>query len=484
MKNKKNIILLVVILILTSISSFAETKKLKEIGRYTLVRIKGQVPTSEVMKILVDRYAGDIKYGFDMAGYGDLYLPFMDQLKSSTFKEDTLAIGDKMMWMLFRSFRKVKIVKDLEWAGKEPLPIFTFTVVKNYKHYNFIMPRACGNISLRNVEEVIPDATCNIQVDPVKANLNDPISIDMSGSQNAKSMEIEVLGPDGTRIATKTLSPDSPRWQTKFSTPGEYTFRAKAVNSEGKTSTNFCEAKTYINFPPICKLWTSCIPCKDFVGHPITFDTSNSTDPDGEVVKSDCEITDESGNVVATNSDTTKPFSWEKIFEKPGIYTITAVVTDDFGAVSKPDSVQIEVSQKRLFMLVEGFPQWARGSYGPYLGARFGMLYQIVPATLDLVISAGGSVALKGEPWKSFISANALLNVNAGPAYFGGGLGFDTKVKDTRKADVVLVGNIGFNLFNSTTSIGSIFGEVRAPISKDTEFAKHHKLVLGFRMLF
>ena len=77
MKNKKALALVASILILFTLTSFAETKKLKEIGRYTLVRIKGEVPTSEVMKILVDKYAGDIKYGFDLAGYGDLYLPFI-----------------------------------------------------------------------------------------------------------------------------------------------------------------------------------------------------------------------------------------------------------------------------------------------------------------------------------------------------------------------------------------------------------------------
>ena len=114
MKNKKFIFLVIGILILFSLSSYAETKKLKRIGRYTLVRIKGEIPTAEVMKTVLDKYSGDIKYGFVMAGYGDLFLPFMDQTKAASFEETELAVGDKMISILFRSRGKVKVVPKEE----------------------------------------------------------------------------------------------------------------------------------------------------------------------------------------------------------------------------------------------------------------------------------------------------------------------------------------------------------------------------------
>ena len=485
MKNKKILLTTVVcILALSVITSYAETKKLKQIGRYTLVRIKGQVPTSEVMKTLVDRYAGDIKYGFDLAGYGDLFLPFLEQLKNESFKEDAIEIGDKLMWMLFRSHGKVKIVEDLEWAGKKPVPIFSFIVKKDYKQYEIIMPRACGNISLRKVEEVIPPAICDIVVDPIKANINDPISVDMSGSQHAKSMEVEVVGPDGTIISTKSLTPESPKWQTKLSDAGEYVFNAKVTNYEGKISAEPCKAKTYINFPPLCKLWTSCLLCKDYVGRPITCDASNSTDPDGEVVKAYFEIKDPEGNVVDTYSDTSKPFAWEKVFEKPGFYTITAVVTDDFGAISQPESIEIEVTQKKMFFLAEAGPLLALGSHGPFAGARLGLMYKLIPDTLDFVVSGGGSLALKNEPWTSFFMANVLMNVHTGPVFFGAGAGFTTKVKESRNADAEIIGNVGFDLFNNYTLAGQLIFETRVPIGEGRSFAHNHKLFFGLRLLF
>lgn len=484
MKNKRFVFFLIGILVLFSLNSYAETKKLKQIGRFTLVRIKGEVPTSEVMKILLEKYAGDIKYGFDLAGYGDVYLLFIEQIRSGAFIEKSMAVGDKFMWMLFRSQGKIKVVEDLEWAGTAPLPVFSFVVSKNYKNYEFVMPKPCGNISLVGIEEVIPDAVCSITVNPVKANINDSITVDMSGSQHAASMSVEVYNSAGSKVDSKTLTPDSPRWQTRFGEPGEYVFKAKAVNIEGKPSTNPCEAKTYINFPPVCAIWTSCLPCEDYVGKPITFDASNSTDQDGEVVKADFEITDSMGSVIDTLTDTDKPFTWEKIFDEPGTYTVTAVVTDDFGAMSTPCKIDIEVTQKNCFFFVETGPLWARGSHGPYWAAGLGLDCWIVPDVLDFIISGGGALALKGEPWKSFFMAKALLNVHFGPAFIGAGVGFTTKVREERGADFDLVGNVGFEVFNNFTNKGAVFFEGRGPLGEGKSFSKHHKLMLGFRFYF
>ncbi len=485
MNNKKGLVIGICILMLFSVNAFAQTKQLKEIGRYPLVRCKGDVPSAEVMKILVDRYAGDIKYGLDTAGYGDIYLAFLDQLRESNFEEGMLNVGDHMEFMLFRSQGKIKVVKDLEWAGRQAIPIFLFTVQKDYKHYHLFMPAACGNIALLNVEEIIPPAVCDIQVDPNKANVNDPISVDMSGTQHAKSMEVEVIGPEGNQVTTKSLSSDSAKWQTKFDTPGEYTLKGSAVNPEGKVSENPCEAKVYINFPPICKLWSSCLPCEDYVGRPITFDASNSTDPDGEVVKADFRITDETGNEVDTFSDTTKPFTWEKVFEEAGIYTITCVVTDDFGAISEPAGIELEVTEKRFHFVGEGGWQLARGSHGNYLAARLGFVYEIVPDTLDILMTGGGGLSFNNSDiWKSVLQANLLLNLHAGPAYFGGGAGFTTKVKENRNSDAELIGNVGVNLIENFTMAGSLFFELRAPVGEGRNFSDHHKLMLGFRMIF
>jgi hypothetical protein len=129
----------------------AETKKLKNIGRYKLVNIQGDMSSEEIMQTLLDKFSGDIHSGFDLAGYNKLSLPFIDQVKQSAFEEKELAVGEKMVWMLFRSGGKIKVVHDLEWAGNNPLSVYSFAVMDGNNRYEFIMPKACGNISLQKV---------------------------------------------------------------------------------------------------------------------------------------------------------------------------------------------------------------------------------------------------------------------------------------------------------------------------------------------
>ena len=157
MKSKKLFLVLLIFgLVAMTVNTYAEVTKLKTIGRYTFARVKGIIPTPEVMKTVVDRYAADIKLGFDMAGYGDLYLPFLDQMKAAAFTDTTWAVGDRVMWMLFRNQGKVKVTKEIEWAGKAPLEVFAVDVTKDYKIYHFIIPKPCGNIALKNIEDAPP----------------------------------------------------------------------------------------------------------------------------------------------------------------------------------------------------------------------------------------------------------------------------------------------------------------------------------------
>lgn len=477
MRSKKIVFFMIGIFILFSLSSYAETeetKKLKRIGVYTLVQIKGEIPAPEVMKTIIDKYTGDIKYGFDLAGYGELYLPFIEQIETASFEEKLLPVGDKLMWMLFRYGGRVKVVEDVEWAGKAPLPVFSFMVVKNYHHYEFIMPKPCGNVALRKVEEIIPDAICDIKVEPAKANLNDPISVDMSGSQEAKSMEVEVFDKEGTKITSQELTSDSPKWQIKFDKPGEYVFKGRAFNIKDKPSENPCEAKTYINFPPVSKVESST--AEDYVGLPVTFDASGAADTDGEVVKVDFEITDEEGNLVDSFMDNEMPFAWEKTFENEGVFAVTAIATDDFGAMSEPARVEVTQKFKKLFFLVDGGPFAAfGGSTGGYIGGRLGVLYKITPGKLDLIVEGGGAFALSDD-WKTIFMANALLNFYVDEDFYvGGGAGFSTEVKDGEDSQVEGVVNAGYDVIKKVKMKGSIFVEGR--------ISGNSKLMVGFRLL-
>jgi len=155
MKDKKwAFFIFIGMMILLTMNALAETKKLREVGRFRF--IDTNVPADQWMTALAERYAEDVKIGFTLAGYADVYLPFMDQIKESGFEERTIPVGGTIEWMVFRSQGKVKLVQDLEWAGSEPLPVLYFSFVAGDNNYEFIMPKACGNISLLSVEPVMP----------------------------------------------------------------------------------------------------------------------------------------------------------------------------------------------------------------------------------------------------------------------------------------------------------------------------------------
>lgn len=490
MKLRKSIVLFVVmtLVVLTAIS-FAQTTKLKRIGLYTFVEVKGQVPTPEVMKGLFDRYSADIKTGFDMAGNPELYEPFIDQIKTADWSDTTLPVGETFQWMLFKSRDAIKVARNVEWAGKDALPVFIIKVKKDWKIYDFIIPKGCGNIALgTKVVDAIPPAVCSLVVLPARANVNDPITVDMSGSQYAKTMSVEVSDAQGAKLATQELTPQSPKWQTKFDKPGEYTFKGTAVNMEGIAATNPCAGKVSINFPPICKLWTSCLPCEDYVGRPITFDASGSSDPDGQIVKVVFELLDAQGNVIDTCVTTRKPWIWEKIFTKAGTYTINVTVFDNDGAqspASDPCRLTFEVTQKKLFWTVAGGPGLYGGSTARYVFLRAGLFAWITPDKWSFTLSGGGAIPFSGSPWRVVFTADALVNGHFQKFFLGTGVGFSTATqpKDANHKDGLdLVGQAGFEVYDNWTSKGQVFAEFRAPFFRS--FDHNYKAGFGFRFLF
>jgi hypothetical protein len=340
------------------------------------------------------------------------------------------------------------------------------------------------------VEEVkeikVEDAICGLKVVPEKANINDAISVDMAGSQHAQSMELEVFNPEGTKIDTKKLTPDSAQWKTTFGKPGEYAFKGKAFNTQGKPSENPCQAKVYINFPPICKL--QCKPTQEYAKKPIAFDASGSMDNDGQVVKVEFIVSDEAGNVIDRHTDSEKPFAWQKSFEKEGLYTITALATDDFGGLSEPARVSVMINPKKprkALFLADAGALAARGA-GTYIGypvLRVGLVYRTAIRKLDFVLGGGGGYISKLPGWKSFYIVDALLNYHFGPVFIGAGGSVTSKFREISSHSYgEVVANLGFNIFRKVNFSGSIFFEGRGP-ANGLSFKDNYRMMLGFRFL-
>ncbi len=376
--------------------SVPAVEKVTRLGQHPFYKDKDIQP--EDLKVIAVEKAGDVKMGFEEAGNGELVFAFLEQIQQADIQMTELNPGDTLEWMLFKEGRKVKVKKDVIFEGKKPVPAYTFTIFRDGKAYEFIVPLICGNISLKNTQE-IPPPICALTVTPAEVEVGKPVTIDMCASQN--------------------------------------------------------------------------------------------------VIKSVVEIKDAAGAVVNTFELTAENCSTEISIDQVGEYSVVGIGEGQYAIKSAPCEMMLKVLEpavalivpvaKRnpLHFLIEGGPGFLKGTYTGMIWARAGVLFNIAVDRLDFILTLGGGVPVKGEPWKSFFMGNALLNLHAGPAYLGAGLGFSTKERVGRKGGIDLVGEVGINIFEVKSSTASIFGELRTPvITADRDFEHHHKLLLGFRYIF
>lgn len=373
-------------------------EKVTRLGQHPFYKDKDIQPGD--LKIIAVDKAGDVKMGFEEAGNGDLVFAFLEQIQKADVQTVELNPGDSVQWMLFKKGKKVQVMKDVVWAGKKPLVAYDFTIFRDGKLYEFIVPKICGNISLKNVTEA-PVPVCALTVSPEQVEIGQPVKIDVCGSQNALKSTVIIKDSAGTIIKTLDLTPENCTAEVTFDKIDEYTISDIAEGQYAMKS-NPCEVKV-------------------------------------------------------------------KMLE--------------------PAPVIAPVVEKKnpLHFLIEGGPGLLKGTYTGMVWARGGLVFNIAPDSLDFILSLGGGIPIKGAPWKSFLMGNALLNLHLGEAYVAGGLGFSTKDCDRvdKKGGIDLVGEVGINIFHSNDSVGSIFGELRAPvITKDRSFESNHKLLLGFRYIF
>ena len=147
-KMKKTLLTLFILLTFL-VSLQAAEKKVTRLGGHPFYKSKNLTP-DELKKIAVDR-AGDVKMGFEEAGYGGLVYPFLEQIQKSELKETTIEPGDKLMWMLAKRGKKVTVGHDIVWAGKKPVPAYTFKIAREENIYEFVIPKICANISLKSI---------------------------------------------------------------------------------------------------------------------------------------------------------------------------------------------------------------------------------------------------------------------------------------------------------------------------------------------
>lgn len=110
------------------------------------------------LKSLVKNRSVDLKTGFTKAGYPDLYPAFMEQFPAARIDSVTVAPGDSFEWVVFKkkATGKVSVLKAATWRGGEAFDAYRFTIDKDGKRHEFVVPYVCGNVALRNITPIPP----------------------------------------------------------------------------------------------------------------------------------------------------------------------------------------------------------------------------------------------------------------------------------------------------------------------------------------
>ncbi len=90
----------------------------------------------------------------DKAGLTKLTPQVLSAITDGRVTETSVAPGTAIQWMALRRAGKADVVSDAVWAGKQPFEAFAFSVDDGVKRYNFVVPKACGNLALVSVTDV------------------------------------------------------------------------------------------------------------------------------------------------------------------------------------------------------------------------------------------------------------------------------------------------------------------------------------------
>ena len=326
MKHKRIVpILVVMALIVFAISSFAEVTKLKTIGRYTFARVKGNIPTQEVMQTVFDRYAADIKLGFEMAGYADLYLPFLDEMKSGPWAGYDPGRGRPLMWMLFRNQGKVKVTKEIEWAGKAPLAGLRHRRHQGLQDLSFHHPQA---LRQHRPEEHRGRAAAARRLQPGHhAREGQPQRPHHHRHERHAERQEHVdrgLRRPGEQGGKPEPDAGFPEVADQVRQARRDTFQGERPEPAGTSSltTPARPRPTSISRPSASSGRPACPARITWAGR------SRSTPPaprtrTARSSRPSSRSRTASGAVIDTFTKTDKPFLWEKIFQKAGLYAIS-----------------------------------------------------------------------------------------------------------------------------------------------------------------
>jgi len=237
---------------------------LRELGRSPFA--VPPIETIEDLRKVVADSPGEIRKGFEKAGYTSLYQAFSQQFPTADIKTIKVNPGEKMLWMLYRKFGKgpVRVAKDVTWAGDEPFDAFQFDIDLGDNRYDIIVPLLCVNFAIRSITPIPKEAPPSPSGKPVPPKVNEApvcaaalssdkiwcgetVTVDAGGSTDADgqiaAMTVAVMDAAGNMVAEHTVDKAPFVHDLEIPCGGTYSVKTTVTDNEGESASGSnCEA--------------------------------------------------------------------------------------------------------------------------------------------------------------------------------------------------------------------------------------------------
>lgn len=258
---KIGIVSILIFCLLFAFVSLSAEEEVNQLGMHPFYKSR-DLKKDDLLKIATEK-AEEVKAGFEQAGYVELFDDFIAQLKTADIETIEVNPGDKIDWMIFKKRKKVEIKKDVVWTAKTPFTAYRFVISKEVdeggkkirKDYEFIVPKVCGNISLKGATttDITPPPPpppknkppiCVLNVTPDEILAGQEITLDASGSSDPDGTIASVkfvISKDGTTIEEKVLTATPYIYKTKIRKVGTIKIEATVTDDKGDTAPGTCE---------------------------------------------------------------------------------------------------------------------------------------------------------------------------------------------------------------------------------------------------
>jgi hypothetical protein len=449
----------------------------------------------------VKRHQDAVTRFLEIEGLASLTPKVLEALTSGSVTETSVAPGTTIQWMGLRRGGKPDVLMNAVWAGRKPFPGFAFTIDDGAKQYNFVVPKACGNLALLNTTERPLPECVHVAVDRQCAQKQATFSASGTAIASKQATKVVVFR-DGNKVGE--MLPETGFKLTLPVQAGRYTFAA--VDSY-KREYGTCERDIVVDAcvdapppPPPPPPPTSCgallTATRAKGGISLHVDASASGSGASPAAKAVLRLIGPDGQPVTfgyqgadrTEAEVTPPFQADLFVKKakPGTYTLRGTATST-NAAAEPRTCESTVyvpemdnldwfadgafgKQRRQYELVDAAGAAVTpGFCDPEIGFKAGPIFwfneqraSFAPA-LGVAFPFGdlGNLEDVGDNEYNNMSTflEAVVNVHFRPrgAYVGTGLGwwdvfdgdnatatwivnFGAPVKATANGDLFLIG--------------------------------------------